>query len=119
MQIMNWNEMRNSPATRGFRTVAEGAVHVAGFSLKITFKPTFMSHAQNPDDNKLGNMAKLQFFRSMSSFYVALLSGVRFGEFSGQLNPQNLAFTLGVAFLAAGVVDMTGLGLQAVGENRE
>lgn len=119
MLVMNWEQMRNSPATRGFMTVAEGAVDVAGFLLKITFKPTFMSHAQNPDDNKLGNMAKLQFYRSMVPFYTALLSGVTLHEWSGQLNPQNVAFTLGAAFFGAGLVDMAGLGLQAIGESNK
>ena len=119
MLVMNWEQMKKSPATRGFMTVAEGAVDIGGFLLKITFKPAFMSHAQNPDENKVGYMARLQFFRLLIPFYAALFSGVARGEWNGQLNPQNVAFTLGVAFLGAGLVDMAGWGLQAIGENRK
>lgn len=118
MSKIDWDQMRNSPATRGLKSVAEGTREVGGFLLKITFKPAFMSHAQNPD-NKLDKLAKYQFYRLLAPFYVALFSGARVMEWNGQLNPQNVAFALGAAFLAAGLVDMAGLGLQAIGESKK
>ncbi|MEK7163806.1 MAG: hypothetical protein AAB768_01530 [Patescibacteria group bacterium] len=115
---MNWEQAKSSPATRGFVTVARGAVDFGGFLLKVTFKPVFMSHAQNPE-YKLGDGTKLQFLRLLPPFYMALLSGARLGEWNGQLNPQNVIFTLGIAFLGSGLVDIAGIGLQAIGEMKE
>ena len=118
MLIMNWEQMKNSPATRGFMTIAEVAFYVGGLLSTITFKPAFMSHAQNPGENKLNNVAYLQVCRLVLSTGLIVFSGMKLGEASGQLDPQNVAFTLGDAFLAAGVIDMAGLGLQAIGEDK-
>lgn len=117
MWVMNWEQLKSSPATRGFVTVVGGAVDFGEFLLRMTFKPVFMSHAQNPE-YKLGDAAKLQFIRLLPPFYMALLSGATLGEWNGQLNPQNVIFTLGIAFLGSGLVDMAGIGLQAIGENK-
>ncbi len=119
MLVMNWEQAKSSPATRGFVTVDRGAVDFGGFLLKVMFKPAFMSHAQNPGENKLGTMTRLQFFRLLTPFYVTLFSAAPIIEWNGQLNSHNVAFTLGVAFLGAGLVDIAGLGLQAIGENRK
>ncbi len=118
MLVMNWEQMKNSPATRGLMTVAEGARDFGGFLLKITFKPAFMSYAQNAK-GEFANTVMLQYARLVVTFGPILLSGVKPSEWNDQLSPGNVAFTLGVAFLAAGVVDMAGLGLQAIGENRK
>ena len=67
MRVMNWEhweQMKDSPATRGFVAVVQGSADLGGFLLKTTFKPAFMSHAENPSDNKLGTLVKLQVFRS-------------------------------------------------------
>ena len=58
-----------------------------------------MSHAENPSDNKLGTLVKLQVFRSFIPIYMSLLTGVTKSGWNGQLNSQNVAFALGVAFL--------------------
>ncbi len=119
MRVMNWEQMKDSPATRGFVAVVQGSADLGGFLLKTTFKPAFMSHAENPSDNKLGTLVKLQVFRSFIPIYMSLLTGVTKSGWNGQLNSQNVAFALGVAFFGAGLVDMAGLGLQAIGENRK
>lgn len=120
MQIMNWKEMKDSPATRGFMVVMRKAGGAARFLSRIVFKPAFMEHAQNPKI-RLSEMAKLQSGRIIGllalSWAGMMSSGVK--EWNGQLNLPNVAFTLGIAFLGAGLIDMAGLGLQAIGENKK